>query len=166
MIRRFFFAVFVLSLVASGANAQGVVIFVRHAEKADGSSDPDLSTAGMARATALATMLRDAEIDAIYVSPFRRTQQTAAPLASLTGLTPKIDPQSDADALAKTLRTKHAGGRVLIVGHSDTIPAILKSLGHAPTIPIKIDDSEFDHMFLAAVSAAGAPAVAHLRYGN
>jgi broad specificity phosphatase PhoE len=167
MIRRgLLLALIALPSAAPVANAQRVIVCVRHAEKADGSSDPALSAAGMARAAALAAALRDAEIDAIYVSPARRTQQTAALLAALRGLTPKVDPQTDADALAKTLRTDHADGRVLVVGHSDTIPALLKALGHAPSVPVKIDDSEFDRMFLAVPSATGPPTVIHLRYGK
>jgi broad specificity phosphatase PhoE len=159
-------ALIVLLFVAPTAQAQRLIVCVRHAEKADASIDTALSAAGMARAAALATALRDTKIDAIYVSPFHRTQQTAAPLAALLGLTPKVDPQTDADALAKILHTKHPDGHVLVVGHSDSIRAILKALGHVPSVPIKIDDSEFDHMFLAVPSTTGPPTVIHLRYGK
>lgn len=159
-------ALIVWLFAAPSVQAQRLVVCVRHAEKADASSDTSLSPAGMARAAALAAALRDAEIDGIYVSPFRRTQQTAAMLAALRGLVPIVDPQTDPDALVKTLRTKHASGRVLVVGHSDTVPAILKALGHDPGVPIQIDDSEFDHMFLAIPSTTGPPSVIHLRYGR
>ena len=155
-----------LLLLVPGLPAQQLIVCVRHAEKADSSTDTALSPAGMARAAALASALRDAEIDAIYVSPFRRTQQTAAPLATLRGVTPVVDPQTDADALVKTIRMKHPSGHVLVVGHSDSVPEILKALGHAPSVPVKIDDSEFDHMFVVVPAATGPPNVVHMHYGK
>ncbi len=70
----------VVMLLVSGpiVSAQPVVVIVRHAEKAaNGGNDPDLSSAGHARAEALARILKDSGITAIFTSEFKRTQETA-----------------------------------------------------------------------------------------
>ena len=51
-------------------------------------NDPELTPYGHVQAAAAAQHLADDGIDAIYVSPYTRSQQTAAPLAEATGLTP------------------------------------------------------------------------------
>jgi probable phosphoglycerate mutase len=50
----------------------------------------DLTELGERQAEAAARVLKSTGIDAIYVSPLVRTQQTAAPLAAATGLEPVI----------------------------------------------------------------------------
>ncbi len=85
---------FVLSLFAlaqpacrdAGNKPPTVVYLVRHAEKAQASdNNPPLSEAGMRRAEALAQTLGDAGVSAIYTTQFKRTTDTAAPLAALAG---------------------------------------------------------------------------------
>ena len=51
-------------------------------------NDPDLSDVGRTRAQALATALKDAGVTAIFVTEYKRTQQTAEPLAKLLGIQP------------------------------------------------------------------------------
>jgi len=69
---------------------------VRHGEPdwapGDGPSvnDPGLTEFGHAQARATAARLAAYPIDAIYVSPYRRARETAAPLAEATGLTPVV----------------------------------------------------------------------------
>ena len=74
-------AVALLLTAASHAAAQQAVIVVRHAEKADQTPDTALSPKGRARAKALADLLRDAGVTHIVTSEYRRSQETAAPLA-------------------------------------------------------------------------------------
>ena len=64
-------------------------------------ADPDLSEAGRARAASLATALKDAGIVAIFTTEFKRTQQTAEPLAKALGLTVKVV-KGDAEAPGRT----------------------------------------------------------------
>ena len=79
------------------------LLLIRHGESApavagqdfptrDGHGDPPLHPAGVAQAKAVGARLKDVGIAAIYVTKLQRTQQTAAPLAELTGLTPIQDP--------------------------------------------------------------------------
>lgn len=132
--------------------AQGAIFLVRHAERADTgtgtppmmATDPDLSEAGRARATSLAAMLKDAGVSAIFVTEFKRTQQTAAPLAKALGITPTVVPAKDASGLAG--RLKKARGNLLVVGHSNTIPEVIAAIGVAE--PVSIGDTEFDKLFI------------------
>ena len=118
------------------AVAQSAVFVVRHAERADTSADSVLSPAGEARAARLLDVLKDAGITHIYTTNLRRTVQTAAPLAAALKLTPATLPASDTDALVARVRAAPLTGRILIVGHSNTVPEILKRLGVATPITI------------------------------
>ena len=140
------------------AFAQKLVYIVRHAERADGGSmaptaqvDPLLSAEGQARAVRIATMLGDAGIKAIFTTEYHRTQDTAKPLASKLGLTPSVVKSADTSLLVTTMKTKHANDIVLVVGHSSTIPGIVKALG-GPDITIA--ESEYGDLW-AMVPATG-----------
>jgi probable phosphoglycerate mutase len=61
-------------------------------ESVDGQDDPPLTERGHLQAEAVADRLARRRVDAIYVSSLQRTQETAAPLAARTGLTPVVDP--------------------------------------------------------------------------
>lgn len=159
------FALLALLVVPAVAAAQQLVIVVRHAERADGgtppmggTADPPLSAAGKTRADKLATMLSSSGVTAIYATEFVRTQQTAAPVAAALKLTTTIKSSSDTAALVDELKTKHAHDIVLIVGHSNTVPAIIKALG-GPTVTVA--DDEYDKLFVL-VPATGA--LTTLRY--
>ena len=105
-------------------------VVVRHAEKAsDTARDPELSDAGHARARALAAALRDAPLVAAWSTGYLRTRQTAAPAAQAHGLeTQSYDAALPAAELARRLREANAGGTVLVVGHSNTVPGIVAAL--------------------------------------
>src|ERR1041385_1687267 len=93
-----------LSLVTA-ANAAPIVFIVRHAEKANsGGKDPELSVEGQKRADALANMLKDSQITAVFVTEFKRTQETAAPTARAAHVNPTVIPANDAGVLVEELR--------------------------------------------------------------
>jgi phosphohistidine phosphatase SixA len=138
------------------------VYLVRHAEKADNSADPPLSGDGEIRAEELARVLGDEGIDAVLVTNFIRTQQTGAPLAAAAGVTAQQYPASDTQGVADLILANHAGGRILVVGHSNTVDDIAAALGAAGLSDL--DEDQFDRLFV--VHRFGS--VAHLdrlRYG-
>lgn len=165
MLKRTALSLLITVLVAAPAAAQHTIFLVRHAERADAASgvsptmatDPDLSQAGRARAESLALALRDAKITAIYVTKYKRTQQTAAPLARALGLTVNI---VTADAAAVVKQLDAAKGNVLVVGHSNTVPDVIKGLGVAA--PVTIGDDEFDNLFI--VTTGTPPSMLRLHY--
>ena len=105
-------------------------VLIRHAEKAlDDPRDPSLSEAGVQRAERFATRVHDEPIVAVYATQFRRTRQTAAPVAREHGLA--VIPYAAAEpaaSLAARLRAAHDRGSVVVVGHSNTVPALAQAL--------------------------------------
>jgi len=130
--------------------AATTVILVRHAEKdTQPEGDPALTRAGQARAELLKRMLLDKNIKAIYTSEYRRTKETAKPLADELGITPiEIN---EAEPIANSILKKNEGQTVLVVGHTNTIPEIIKRLGGEAID--KIPETEFDNMFTVTISA-------------
>src|SRR6185436_2079823 len=148
--------------LASPAFAQKAIVVVRHAEKVDQSTDPALSAEGIARAEALARTIKSLDVKAVYVTQFQRTSLTAVPLMTALGLTP-IQVQADATPdLVERMKKEHPNDVVLTVGHSNTVPRILKLLGATETI--QIADAEYDNLFIVVPAASGPPTVLRLRY--
>lgn len=115
------------------------MIFVtRHMQKAEG-NDPPLSSEGAAAATRLADALAGKGVTAIFATQTLRAMQTAAPLASRTGvpITP-YDP-GDPQALVTTIASNNTGA-VLIVGHSNTVHDLVDRLGGTPPPPLSEHD--------------------------
>jgi len=135
-----------------------LIIIVRHAEKAaDPSDDPSLTAAGVERAQALASALRDSGVNAIFTTQLARTRETAQPFATARRLTPEIIPfkrgetKEHADAVVAAAR-RHAGEIVLIVDHSNSIPSVIAALG-GPRIA-NICESTYANLFVLVPGAA------------
>jgi broad specificity phosphatase PhoE len=135
-----------------------VVILVRHAERQAG-DDPHLDADGKRRANLLAAMLGESGVAAIFTSTYKRTKETAAPLAELLGLTPKVIAD---DPIAAAAEVRAAGSCVLVVGHTDTVPELIERLGGPD---VAIDDDEFDRMFILSTAAADPTQLLAMRYG-
>jgi broad specificity phosphatase PhoE len=132
-------------LLVAAADAAPLIFVVRHAEKATtGGDNPDLSVAGQKRADALARILKDSQITAVFVTEFKRTQETAAPTARAAHLSPIVLPANDVPGLVAKLRALN--GNALVVGHGNTIPDLMKALGI--TTPISIPDDDYTEIFV------------------
>jgi len=151
------------------------VFLVRHADKDTTPPDnPPLNELGRKRSQVLARTLKEAGIKAIYTSQFLRTQQTAEPLATLLGVTPASiplrmdvrDPRRVSDQSIRDIVDKihaHAGDAALVVGHSNTVPEVIRMLG-GNVVPT-IDERQFDDLFVVTVYEKGKAKVARLKYG-
>ena len=148
------------------ANSTTVVV-VRHAEKQpDGGDDPPLSAAGEARAALLARMFGDRRegcIDAIYVAPTLRSRSTAAPLAARIGVMPVAAPADAPRDLARRALHEHAGGRILIVGRSDTVPGIVEALSGVKRLP-PIADEDYGTLYVVSVPRIGRANVLRMTF--
>lgn len=138
------------------------VYLVRHAEKAEG-EDPDLAPPGKLRALALPQALALDELAAIYSTATKRTNQTAAPVAAITGLEVTRMPPTDYEGLLQRVRS-HAGRAVLVVGHSNTIPPMLAALGVGDQVTLEEDD--YGDLFVVSVPAQGAATLELRRFGD
>lgn len=151
------------------SQATTTMIFVRHAEKAQVPvGDPGLTPEGQARAAELARQLVDADvvagIDAIYSTSYRRTTETAQPLADALNLDINLyDPDDNEAVLAKIL-SQHKGKIILVVGHSDTLPGLIADLGASKLVP-PIAENEYDNIYLVSIPWFGKTKTIRLRYG-
>ncbi len=152
------------------SQATTTVIFVRHAEKAAMPAiDPGLSYAGRQRVAELTRQLADADvvagIDAIYVTPYRRTQETARPIADRLDLPINVYDAANTEMILETILKKHKGKIVLVIGHSDTIPVLIANLGASKKVP-EIAENEYDNIYIVSIPWFGKTKTIRLRYGT
>jgi len=154
----------------TAAQADRIVILVRHAEKTnEPRTDPPLTDAGRARATALAAALDGAPVDAVIVTPFLRTRATAEPVTRARGLTPIVvgveaGLAAHVQTVAEAVRAQPPGATILVVGHSNTIPAIIGALG-GPKLK-DLCDAEYATLFVLSLPSTGPPRLIRAQYGT
>jgi broad specificity phosphatase PhoE len=160
----------ILALVAGAslsAPAQpSTVILVRHAEKTGPTGDVALSEAGTRRAKDLAAALADARVGSVITTQFQRTKLTGAVVAEAMKLTPIVVSAGSASHVADVaaaVRARPAGEVVLVVGHSNTVPAIVTALG-GPKLP-DLCDSQYSQMFILQLDGMNPPKVIRATYG-
>lgn len=117
---------FFILLSACNSNETTTYYLIRHAEKDrtdQMNRNPDLNSDGLQRADKWATYFETIELDAVYSSNYKRTQQTAAPTAANQSLAVlSYDPNKMYD----TVFQKETYGKIiLVVGHSNTTPAFV-----------------------------------------
>lgn len=134
---------FAMLAPAAALAEPGAIYLVRHGEKAAGAQDPELTPQGRLRAENVAAILGKAGITAIYSTPTQRTRQTAAPLAQKSGITVQTYDPANPRALVEKVRASDA--TVLVVGHSNTLPELVRLFGGAPGPDIA--DDEYDRLY-------------------
>ena len=127
------------------------IYLVRHGEKMSESGDPDLSAPGRTRAQHIATLLHRTGITGIFSTATHRTRQTAEPLAQKTGVTVQIYDPKHPKALVE--KVKGLSGAVLVVGHSNTLPELVRLFGGAPGADI--GDNEYDRLYQLTPAVGG-----------
>lgn len=151
LLRCLSFSFAMLAPVAALAEPSAIYL-VRHGEKASVGQDPDLTALGQARAQAIATMLHRTGITRIFSTPTNRTRQTARPLAMRLGVEVELyDPRAPKALVEKV---KALSGPVLVVGHSNTLPELVRLFGGAPGSDI--GDDEYDRLYQLTPAAGGA----------
>jgi 2,3-bisphosphoglycerate-dependent phosphoglycerate mutase len=140
-------------------------IVLRHAETTGGGTNPNLSAEGLARANELRRILANVPLAAVFASNYNRTKQTAQPTADDKSLVVNIyDPLNQSPLVDNWLST-YRGKTVLVLGHSNTAPALL-NLFLGSNQYANLPDTEYDNLFIATVSEKGRATVLHLKYGN
>ena len=160
------FLALALALAAVGCGTAKTVYVVRHAEKlvsADAPKDPPLTEQGMNRAAALAKAIDPKSLAAVYATPFARTRSTAGPCAEAAGLTVTEYAPDDTAGLVAKIKSAAKGG-ALVVGHSNTVPEILKALG--VTEPVTLGDGDFGDLFVVTLLPDGTATMERKRFGD
>jgi broad specificity phosphatase PhoE len=145
------------------------IIVLRHAEKQiNAIADSPLSPPGELRAERLAQLFGDSvdfgRIERIYVTDTRRTQQTAATLAQRLDIKPEIvAANATPSEIARKALSDNRGGIALVVGHSNTVPDIVRALAHEDHVPLFADE-EFDTIYIVSVPTIGDASVLRMKY--
>ena len=106
----------------------------------------------------MAHILKDSQITSVFVTEFKRTQETAIPTARAAHVSPTVIPANDIGVIVEKLRALN--GNALVVGHGNTIPDLLKALGIATQVSIPEDD--YTDIFV--VLLGDAPQLLRLHY--
>lgn len=150
------------------ASPAAIFYLVRHAEAElppydTNPPNPHLRELGRARAEALVHTLDAEPVETVFSTDYHRTQETAAPLAAHLGV--EVTSYDPRDLAAFAARLKAGGGRHVIVGHSNTTPALVAALGGEPGEPIQ-ERWEYDRLYVVKVDRNGDVTTLLLRYGE
>lgn len=156
---------FAVAQIPAGVSSKTAIYLVRHAEKLGG-SDPVLTENGNTRAGDLMRYLKGKKIKRIYVTQFRRTQMTGDSLRLQFGIDTthyKADATGE-DLYNKIVANSEFGKTLLIIGHSNTVPKIIKKLGAIDFDDKDIPDNEFDNLYMITYKK-GKAVVRKMKYG-
>jgi 2,3-bisphosphoglycerate-dependent phosphoglycerate mutase len=141
-------AFFVLQ-ISFGQTSTTTYYFIRHAEKVDNSKNPDLSEIGLERAKLWNEIFSEINLDAIYSTDFKRTLQTVTPTATNNKITIlNYNPKTiDIESFKKNT----LGKKVLVVGHSNTIPNFVNQIINK-NIYKDMDDVTFGNLYIVTIN--------------
>ncbi len=148
----------VVFLLAWYFESQGTttIVFVRHADVDQPMllEDQPLNAAGRARAEELADYLERIDVvagpNAIYSSPLKQTQQTAAPLAKRLGIEIQVADPYDVVGFMKNVLFEHKREIILIVTHADIIAPLVEEL-HGSKNLAEIAPDEYDKLYIVTI---------------
>ncbi|MFL6466888.1 MAG: SixA phosphatase family protein [Pyrinomonadaceae bacterium] len=140
-----------------------VIVLVRHAEKTDGTSqDPDLSAAGKERAVRLVKKVGKYRPKEIYSTDFKRTRETVQPIATKRHITIQTyDPRDQKVVAGKILASPNK--RILVSGHSNTVPALANLLGKKELFK-NLDDTEYGAIWVIRIKKGEIQKIEILNY--
>ncbi|MFT3980360.1 MAG: phosphoglycerate mutase family protein [Ferruginibacter sp.] len=149
-----------------GFKGKRTIYFVRHAEK-DTGSNPVISAAGKERAGDLYRVLQHKKIDLIMATQYRRTGMTADSLRiyqHIDSIQYKADLTGD-DFLAVLNSRAGKAKNILVVGHSNALPALIRKAGIENYMVKELPETEFDHLFIVT-QKKGKASLRQLKYGR
>ena len=129
-----------------------VYYFIRHAEKDRSDStnkNPSLTIQGLERANKWALFFKDKNIAAVYSTNYKRTQQTALPIAKEQNL--EIISYTAKELISEKFIADNKGKNIVIVGHSNTTPELVNNLLGEKKYE-DIADSENNNVFIVTLN--------------
>jgi len=134
---RYLLLLALLLSVPTFADASRQIFLSRHMEKTSSGQDPALSPCGVAQAQAFAAQLKDTELPWLMHTPYLRTKQTAQAFLQTGRQLVSYDPRQ-VDLLITEINNKP--GNLLVIGHSNTIPALVAKLTGQTVAPLTEQD--------------------------
>lgn len=151
------------------SQATTTIVFVRHADvdnPLELENDPPLNATGRARADLLSRFLQYFDVvggvNAIYAAPFRRAQETAAPLAARLELEILPAEFDDTEAFMEEILEEHKGEIVLFVVDREAIAPMIEELHGSKRVP-EIASDEYENLYIVTVPWGGGAKVKTLR---
>lgn len=135
----------------AAAQSNKTIILVRHAEKVvaapdDKTGDVDLTSEGRDRAVRFAKVAKRFRPGEIFSTAYKRTRQTAEPIAKLRGKEIQTyDATKHPELIDLILKSKTK--RFVVVGHSNTVP-FLANLLAKKEIFRQLPDAEYGVIYL------------------
>src|SRR5688572_28260309 len=139
-----------------------IIVLVRHAEKVDASADPELSAEGKERAQKLVKKIGKYRPKEIYSTDFKRTRDTVQPLATKRRVQVQTyDPRKPQELADKILKSEHK--RILVSGHSNTVPGLANLLGKKELFK-NLEDSEYGAIWVIRIKKGQVQRIEILNY--
>ena len=145
----FFMSISAMAQAQLAGDVKRTFYIVRHAEK-DTGNNPAISTLGKERAADLYRKLKGKKIDLIMVTQYRRTSMTGDSLR----IYKKIDSthyvaDATGEMFSKKISTLSARYKnILVIGHSNTVPTIVRQAGVKNFMLKELPDNEYDNLFI------------------
>lgn len=143
----FILILFLFSFEISGQDCTEIFL-IRHAEKIRSNpseKDPELNAEGKLRASKWAEIFQNIQFDEIYSTKYKRTFQTVKPISSNTNTAVKF--YSAAKINYENFLKKNIGKKILVVGHSNTIPNFVNNI-IGKKIYKQIDDDNNSNLYI------------------
>ena len=127
--KKIFILFFILFSVDVSSQECSEFFLIRHAEKDRTNSEnnnPKLNEIGKERSLKWSEVFKNIELDKIYSTNYYRTIETVTPISKKLNL--DITLYSPSKINYKNFISKNIGNKVLVVGHSNTIPGFVNGL--------------------------------------
>ena len=147
--KNYFLFLFLVVQMSFAQHKTTTIYLVRHAEKADSSKNPDLSSVGLERAAHWSAIFSETTFDAIYSTDFKRTQQTATPTAENKKLDITLYDSKSLDF--DKFKSDNLGKSILVVGHSNTTPDFVNKLINQ-NVYAAIEDTTFGNLYIVTLN--------------
>ena len=149
--KNFIISVFFLTSFSASSQECSYFYLIRHAEKLridKTEGNPKLNEKGILRAEKWKEVLKNINLDKIYSTDYYRTIETANPTSKSQNIDITIYSPNNIDF--KNFKEVNKGKKVLIVGHSNTIPNFVNGLIEKDFYD-QIDDLNNSNLYLVNI---------------
>ena len=149
--KKIFILFFILFSIDVSSQECSEFFLIRHAEKDRTNSEnnnPKLNEIGKERSLKWSEVFKNIELDKIYSTNYYRTIETVTPVSKKFNL--GITLYSPSKINYKTFISENKGSKVLVVGHSNTIPGFVNSLINERVYD-QIDDLNNSNLYVVKI---------------